>query len=321
MLDDRSSRLAFVFPGQGSQSPGMLADYFEHSAIFRQCFEESSEALGFDLWALVASGDQHSLSLTANTQPVLLTSSVAIYRVFENATAVRPSFLAGHSLGEFSALTAAHTFTLTDAVRLVRKRGELMQAAVPEGVGAMAAVIGLDDDSISSLCREVSATAGEVVEAVNFNAPGQVVIAGVKEAVATASEALKQAGAKRVLPLPVSAPFHTSLMQPAAQALRVALEGISLQMPTIPVIHNVTAAAASEPSTILDLLVTQLYSPVRWTQCVNAMAAAGVLTIVECGPGKVLSGLTKRIDPSLNSESLSTFDGLLRYTESLEVNL
>lgn len=321
MLDDRSYRLAFVFPGQGSQSPGMLADYFEHSAIFRQCFEESSEALGSDLWALVASGDQHSLSLTANTQPVLLTSSVAIYRVFENATAVRPSFLAGHSLGEFSALTAAHTFTLTDAVRLVRKRGELMQAAVPEGVGAMAAVIGLDDDSISSLCREVSTTAGEVVEAVNFNAPGQVVIAGVKEAVATASEALKQAGAKRVLPLPVSAPFHTSLMQPAAQALRVALEGISLQMPTIPVIHNVTAAAASEPSTILDLLVTQLYSPVRWTQCVNAMAAAGVLTTVECGPGKVLSGLTKRIDPSLNSESLSTFDGLLRYTESLEVNL
>lgn len=321
MLDDSSSRLAFVFPGQGSQSPGMLADYFEHSAIFRQCFEEASEALGFDLWALVASGDQHILSLTANTQPVLLTASVAIYRVFENITPVRPSFLAGHSLGEFSALTAAHTFTLTDAVRLVRKRGELMQAAVPEGVGAMAAVIGLDDDSISNLCQEVSASASGVVEAVNFNAPGQVVIAGIKEAVSAASEALKQAGAKRVLPLPVSAPFHTSLMQPAAEALRVALEGIALQMPSIPVIHNVTAAAASEANDILNLLVTQLYSPVRWTQCVNAMAAAGVLTTVECGPGKVLSGLTKRINSSLDSESLSTFDGLLRYTESLEVNL
>ena len=304
---------AFVFPGQGSQAPQMLADFYQQSSVFRDTFVEASDALGFDLWDLIANGDQETLSLTANTQPVLLASSVAIYRVYESLSAVKPTLMSGHSLGEFSALTAADSIALSDAVRLVRRRGELMQAAVPAGVGAMGAVIGLDDQVIVQTCQQVAVDTGLVVEAVNFNAPGQVVIAGHKEGVAAAETALKDAGAKRVMPLPVSAPFHTSLMEAAAQALGDSLAEIEIATPVVGVVHNVSAETESDPAVIRELLVKQLYSPVRWTQCVQAMASKGVVRLVECGPGKVLSGLGKRIDKNLASLSLSTYDALEAY--------
>ena len=304
---------AFVFPGQGSQAPQMLADFYQQSSVFRDTFVEASDALGFDLWDLIANGDQETLSLTANTQPVLLASSVAIYRVYESLSAVKPTLMSGHSLGEFSALTAADSIALSDAVRLVRRRGELMQAAVPAGVGAMGAVIGLDDQTIVQTCEQVASDTGLVVEAVNFNAPGQVVIAGHKEGVAAAETALKDAGAKRVMPLPVSAPFHTSLMEAAAQALGDSLAEIEIATPVVGVVHNVSAETESDPAVIRELLVKQLYSPVRWTQCVQAMASKGVVRLVECGPGKVLSGLGKRIDKNLASLSLSTYDALEAY--------
>ncbi len=309
---------AFVFPGQGSQAPQMLADYYQQSAVFKATFAEASDALGFDLWALIATGDQETLSLTANTQPVLLASSVAIYRAYQSLGGSQPVLMGGHSLGEFSALTAAGSIGLADAVRLVRRRGELMQAAVPAGVGAMGAVIGLDDAVIVQTCERISRESGLVVEAVNFNAPGQVVIAGHKEGVASAEAALKEAGAKRVMPLPVSAPFHTSLMQAAAQALGESLAAIEIGCPSVGVIHNVSAEVESDPEAIRRLLVKQLYSPVRWTECVQSMAAKGVVCLVECGPGKVLSGLGKRIDKSLASISLSSYDALEAYTA--EVN-
>lgn len=304
---------AFVFPGQGSQAPQMLADYYQQSAVFKATFAEASDALGFDLWTLIATGDQETLSLTANTQPVLLASSVAIYRAYQSLGGSQPVLMGGHSLGEFSALTAAGSIGLADAVRLVRRRGELMQAAVPAGVGAMGAVIGLDDAVIVETCQRISRESGLVVEAVNFNAPGQVVIAGHKEGVASAEAALKEAGAKRVMPLPVSAPFHTSLMQAAAQALGESLAAIEIRSPSVGVIHNVSAEVESDPEAIRSLLVKQLYSPVRWTECVQSMATKGVVCLVECGPGKVLSGLGKRIDKTLASISLSSYDALQAY--------
>ena len=304
---------AFVFPGQGSQAPQMLADYYQQSSIFKDTFVEASDALGFDLWDLIASGDQETLSLTANTQPVLLASSVAIYRVYESMCGVKPALMSGHSLGEFSALTAAGSIALADAVRLVRRRGELMQAAVPAGVGAMGAVIGLDDHVIVETCQQVASDTGLVVEAVNFNAPGQVVIAGHKEGVAAAETALKGAGAKRIMPLPVSAPFHTSLMEAAAQALGESLAAIEIHSPAVGVVHNVSAETEDDPAVIRELLVKQLYSPVRWTQCVQSMATKGVQCLVECGPGKVLSGLGKRIDKNLACVSLSSYEALETY--------
>jgi len=307
--------VAFVFPGQGSQSPGMLSDFHERDSVFRETLVEASDALGEDLWSMIESGGSDVLSLTANTQPVLLACSVAIWRSYCSRSEFRPSLMAGHSLGEFSALTAAGVLSLADAVKLVRRRGELMQQAVPAGVGAMAAVIGLDDAPIEEICREVSAETGRVVEAVNFNAPGQVVIAGHKEGVAAAEAPLKAAGAKRLMPLPVSAPFHTSLMRPAAEALGESLANIAMHAPQIPVVHNVTADTELNPEAIRALLVEQLYSPVRWTQCVQAMAGKNAERLVECGPGKVLSGLAKRIDKALVTVSFSELASLETYIQ------
>ncbi len=291
--------LAFVFPGQGSQKVGMLAEIGAEEVLVAQTFEEASEALGYDMWDLVQNGEQESLNLTENTQPLLLTASVAMWRVWRARGGAMPAYMAGHSLGEFSALVCAESLPFADAVKLVRARGQFMQTAVPVGEGAMAAVLGLDDNVIVDICSQCS-SAG-VVEAVNFNAPGQVVIAGHVAAVEQAITLLKQAGAKRAMPLPVSAPFHTSLMQPAAEKLGAAIDAIEWRAPVIPVVHNVHGQTESDPDAIRALLVRQLYSPVKWVDCVNAMVAAGITSVVECGPGKVLSGLNKRIHKPLNS--------------------
>lgn len=291
--------LAFVFPGQGSQKVGMLAEIAATEALVIQTFQEASDALGYDMWDLVQNGEQEALNLTENTQPLLLTASVAMWRVWQARGGASPAYMAGHSLGEFSALVCAGSLAFADAVKLVRARGQFMQTAVPVGEGAMAAVLGLDDEVIVDICNKSSAAG--VVEAVNFNAPGQVVIAGQVAAVEQAIAALKEAGAKRAMPLPVSAPFHTSLMQPAAEKLSAAIESIEWRVPTIPVVHNVHGQTESDVAAIRAILVRQLYSPVKWVDCVNAMVQQGVTTVVECGPGKVLSGLNKRIDKSLNS--------------------
>ena len=304
--------LAFVFPGQGSQKVGMLAEIAAAEAVVTQTFDEASEALGYNMWDLVQNGEQDALNLTENTQPILLTASVALWRVWQGRGGAAPAYMAGHSLGEFSALVCAGSLDFADAVKLVRARGQFMQTAVPVGEGAMAAVLGLDDELIVDICKQNSAAG--VVEAVNFNAPGQVVIAGHVAAVDQAIAALKEAGAKRAMPLPVSAPFHTSLMQPAAEKLSAAIDAIEWRVPAIPVVHNVHGQTESDPAAIRALLVRQLYSPVKWVDCVNAMVAQGVSTVVECGPGKVLSGLNKRIDKALNSlniEDPSSIDAAL----------
>lgn len=296
--------IAFVFPGQGSQKMGMLAAAHEQSEAVRDTFAEASEALGYDMWELIAGGPQEALNLTANTQPVLLSCSVALWRAWREGGGAMPQMMAGHSLGEFSALVCAGSLAFGDAVRLVRQRGEFMQTAVPVGEGAMAAIIGLDDAEINRICTEVSAAGGGVAAAVNFNSPGQVVIAGHSEAVANAIEQLKAAGAKRALPLPVSAPFHTDLMRPAGEQLALAMESIEIATPNVPVVHNVHASTEADPEQIRQLLVRQIYSPVLWTQCVQVIAQAGIAEVVECGPGKVLSGLNRRIDKNLNSYAL-----------------
>jgi [acyl-carrier-protein] S-malonyltransferase len=304
------STLAFVFPGQGSQKVGMLAAAHAQFAAVRDTFAEASEALGYDMWALVQSGPQESLNLTATTQPVLLTSSVALWRAWQENSDIRPSIMAGHSLGEFSALVCAGALAFTDAVQLVRQRGEFMQTAVPVGEGAMAAIIGVDDEDVNRICAEVAASQDGVVSAVNFNSPGQVVIAGHTGAVDLAIDALKAAGAKRAMPLPVSAPFHTELMRPAGERLAEAIAEINIAAPKVPVVHNVQAAVERDPAQIRKLLVEQIYSPVKWTACIQAIVDSGVTNIVECGPGKVLSGLNRRIDKSLRSFSLEEPDGL-----------
>jgi [acyl-carrier-protein] S-malonyltransferase len=290
--------LAFVFPGQGSQKVGMLAEIAEQEAVVKETFQEASDALGYDMWDMVQNGEQETLNLTENTQPVLLTASVALWRVWQARGGAAPSYMAGHSLGEFSALVCAGSLSFAEGVKLVRARGQFMQTAVPVGEGSMAAVLGLDDQVILDICQQCS-DAG-VVEAVNFNAPGQVVIAGKVAAVDKAIEALKEAGAKRAMPLPVSAPFHTSLMQPAAEKLSEAINAIQWQAPSVPVIHNVHAKPEDDEAAIRDILIKQLYSPVKWVDCVQAMVDAGVDTTLECGPGKVLSGLNKRIHKPLN---------------------
>jgi len=304
------STLAFVFPGQGSQKVGMLTAAHAQFATVRDTFAEASAALGYDMWALVQSGPQESLNLTATTQPVLLTSSVALWRAWQENSDIRPSIMAGHSLGEFSALVCAGALAFTDAVQLVRQRGEFMQTAVPIGEGAMAAIIGVDDEDVNRICAEVAASQDGVVSAVNFNSPGQVVIAGHTAAVGLAIDALKAAGAKRAMPLPVSAPFHTELMRPAGERLAEVIAEINIAAPEVPVVHNVQAALEPDPAQIRKLLVEQIYSPVKWTGCVQTIIASGVTNIVECGPGKVLSGLNRRIDKSLRSFSLEEPDGL-----------
>ena len=286
---------AFVFPGQGSQSVGMLNSISERPEV-RSTLQEASEALGEDLAKLITEGPAEALSLTTNTQPVMLTAGVAFYRAWLAAGGPAPKVMAGHSLGEYSALVAAGVISFKDAVPLVRFRAEAMQSAVPVGTGGMAAILGLDDAVVIQVCTEASAASGGVVEAVNFNAPGQVVIAGASDAVTKACELLKVAGAKRALPLPVSAPFHSSLLQPASEKLKGYLANIEFKVPTISVINNVDVQILNDPSAIKDALVRQAAKPVRWQETIQAMAGQGITQVVECGPGKVLAGLTKRIN-------------------------
>ena len=285
-------KFALVFPGQGSQSVGMMSAYGD-SAVIRQTFEEASDALGDDLWAMVSDGPAERLAQTVNTQPLMLTAGVAVYRAWRAAGGPAPDFVAGHSLGEYAALVAAEALAFSDAVPLVRLRAAAMQEAVPQGEGAMAALLGLDADAVIQVCTEVAQ--GEVVSAANLNAPGQIVIAGAAAAVERAMAEAKSRGAKRAVLLPVSAPFHCNLMKPAAEKLAARLAEISLSAPVLPVINNVDVAVCDAPELIRDALVRQAYSPVRWIETVEAMASNGVAAVIECGPGKVLAGLTKRI--------------------------
>jgi len=285
---------AFVFPGQGSQSVGMLNSIAQRPEV-RATLQEASDALGEDVAKLIAEGPAEALSLTTNTQPVMLTAGVAFYRAWLAAGGPAPRVMAGHSLGEYSALVGAGVISFKDAVPLVRFRAEAMQTAVPVGTGGMAAILGLDDATVIQVCADASAASGTVVEAVNFNAPGQVVIAGASDAVTKACELLKAAGAKRALPLPVSAPFHSSLLQPASEKLKAYLANIEFKEPKIAVINNVDVEILNEPQAIKDALVRQAAKPVRWHETVRAMAGQGVTHVIECGPGKILAGLTKRI--------------------------
>jgi len=293
---------AFVFPGQGSQSVGMMGAYGD-AAIVRATFDEASAALGDDLWQMVAEGPAEALAQTVNTQPVMLTAGIAAWRLWLEKGGKRPVVLAGHSLGEYSALVAAGVIDFKDAVPLVRLRAAAMQEAVPLGTGAMAAVLGLDDEGIRAACAE--AAQGEVVEPVNFNAAGQTVIAGHKSAVERAMEACKAKGAKRAVALPVSAPFHSSLIRPAADKLAARLAELTFSAPTIPVINNVDVAIENDVARIKDALIRQAYNPVRWVETIQKMAAMGVTMVAECGPGKVLAGLTKRCADGINGVALA----------------
>ena len=292
---------AFVFPGQGSQSVGMLNAFADHPAV-AATLAEASDALGQDIGKLIAEGPAEELNLTTNTQPVMLTAAVAVYRAWQAAGGPTPTVVAGHSLGEYSALVAAGAIAFKDAVPLVRFRAKAMQEAVPVGEGGMAAILGLSDDDVRAACAEAS-VAG-VVEAVNFNAPAQVVIAGAKAAVEKACEIAKAKGAKRALPLPVSAPFHSSLLKPASDRLREYLANVTVNAPVIPVINNVDVAVVNDPAAIKDALVRQAASPVRWVETVQKMKADGISRVIECGPGKVLAGLVKRIDGEIVGDAI-----------------
>lgn len=300
--------MAFValFPGQGSQAVGMLSDLAASHPVIQHTFTEASDALGYDLWALAQHGPADQLSLTEITQPLLLTAGVALLRAWTEAGGAAPQYACGHSLGEYSALTAFGAFGLADAVRVVQARGQFMQAAVPAGTGAMAAVLGLDDAVIEGICLEVAAELGDVVEAVNYNAPGQLVIAGHQRAVEAALPRLKAVGAKRALPLPVSAPFHCALMRPAAERLADVLAEVPLQSPTVPVIQNVSMRPETDPEQIRSQLITQTFSPVRWTQTIQGLQALGVKVAAEFGPGAVLCGLAKRIETEVAHAPLGT---------------
>ena len=309
-------KFAMVFPGQGSQSVGMLAELATQFPLVEETFKQASEVLGYDLWQLVQQGPAEELNKTWQTQPALLTASVAIYRVWQQQYPdLLPSVMAGHSLGEYSALVCSGALDFQDAVKLVELRGKLMQQAVPEGAGAMYAIIGLDNESIIDACAQ--AAQGEVVSAVNFNSPGQVVIAGSKAAVERAAAVCKEAGAKRALPLSVSVPSHCALMKPAADQLAVALENITLKAPQTSVINNVDVKAASETDEIRTALVRQLYSPVRWTETVEKMAKEGVGVLVEIGPGKVLTGLAGRIVKTLSAGAVNDVKSLDAVNELL----
>lgn len=302
-------KFAMVFPGQGSQTVGMLAELAGDYPIVQETFKQASEVLGYDLWQLVQEGPAEELNKTWQTQPALLTASVAVYRVWQQKyPALKPEVMAGHSLGEYSALVCAGVLDFQDAVKLVELRGKLMQQAVPEGTGAMYAIIGLDNDAIINACKQ--AEQGEVVSAVNFNSPGQVVIAGAKAAVERAAALCREAGAKRALPLAVSVPSHCALMKPAADQLSVSLESITLKEAGVSVLNNVDVKNEIEADAIRNALVRQLYSPVRWTETVEKMAQNGVEVLVEVGPGKVLNGLTKRIVDSLQAVSVNDVKSL-----------
>lgn len=301
-----SSSLAFVFPGQGSQSVGMLAELGEQHALIRDTFAEASQALGYDLWSLIQQGPAEQLNQTDRTQPAILAASIALWRLWQAEGGARPAFVAGHSLGEYSALVAAGSLGFADAVRLVELRGQLMQQAVPAGQGGMAAILGLDDDTVRAACAE--AEQGEVVSAVNFNAPGQVVIAGAAAAVERAIETCKARGAKRAMALPVSVPSHCALMRPAAERFAEALSAVVWQVPQIALVQNVSAAVPADLEVLRQDLLQQLYSPVRWVESIAWLAAQGVTELVECGPGKVLSGLNKRCAKGVNTHNLDTPD-------------
>jgi [acyl-carrier-protein] S-malonyltransferase len=307
---------AFVFPGQGSQSVGMLNAWADHPAV-RATLDEASAALGEDVARLIAEGPKEALDLTTNTQPVMLTAAIANYRVWLAEGGAEPVAVAGHSLGEYSALVAAGAITLADALPLVRLRAQAMQEAVPVGTGAMAAILGLDAQTVREGCAQAAAASGEVVEAVNFNDPKQTVIAGSKAGVAKGCEVLKSLGAKRALPLPVSAPFHCSLMKPAAERLRQRLAAVHIAEPRIPVVNNIDVAVQAEPDAIRDALYRQAFGPVRWVELVQALKARGITHVIECGPGKVLAGMVKRIDsdlvsaPLFDPASLAEVKGLL----------
>lgn len=296
--------LAFVFPGQGSQSVAMLADVAQQYPEVEETFAQASEALGFDLWALVQEDPEQTLGLTENAQPALLAASVALWRVYQKQGKAQPAILAGHSLGEWSALVCAGVIDFADAIKLVRLRGQYMQQAVPVGVGTMAAIIGLDDAVVEEVCRKAAEQG--VVETVNYNSPGQLVIAGEVAAVESAMALCKEAGAKRALPLAVSAPFHTSMMKPAADNLAKHVADTTFNAPKIPVLHNVGVSTESDPEGIKQRLIQQIYSAVPWVASVNVMVEQGVETVVECGPGKVLSGLNKRIHKPLNCVALGS---------------
>ena len=299
-----SASLAFVFPGQGSQAVGMLADQAQRHPLIGDTFKEASEALGYDLWALTQQGPAEQLNQTDKTQPAILTASVALWRLWQAEGGEAAAYVAGHSLGEYSALVAAGSLGLADAVRLVERRGQLMQDAVPAGQGGMAAILGLKDEDVIAACAE--AANGEVVSAVNFNSPGQVVIAGAKAAVERAIEACKAKGAKRAMPLPVSVPSHCALMKPAAERFAEAVAAIAWQAPTIPVVQNVTATVPASLDDLKQNLLAQLYMPVRWVESVALLAQQGAYRLVECGPGKVLSGLNKRCADGVETFNLDT---------------
>ena len=300
-------KLALVFPGQGSQTPGMMGRYAGYPVV-RHTFAEASAVLGQDLWALVEDGDGEALNQTVNTQPVMLAADIAVYRAWRAAGGPAPSVLAGHSLGEYAALVAAGALAFADALPLVRFRAQAMQEAVPTGVGAMAVIIGLDAAGVADACRET--TQGQIVEPVNFNAPDQTVIAGHRDAVERAAAAAKARGAKRVSMLPVSAPFHCWLMKPAAERLAVYLAKIAVDPASVPVVHNVDAREADTPTAIRATLAAQAASPVRWVDTIRTFAARGITHIVECGPGKVLTGLTKRIAPEITALPLNDGDAI-----------
>lgn len=304
---------AFFFPGQGSQSLGMMNGFAEH-AIVKNTFDEASAILGQDLWAMINGSDAEIIGQTVNTQPIMLAAGVAVYRAYLEVGGKTPAAVAGHSLGEYTALVAAEALDFADAVKLVRLRAELMQSAVPQGVGAMAAILGLEDEQVRQICAE--SAQGEVVEAVNFNSPGQVVIAGNAAAVGRTMAAAKEAGAKRALPLPVSVPSHCSLMKPAADKLAEALKTVEIKQPQIRVIHNADVAAYDDAGKIKDALVRQLYSPVRWTETVNALVSDGIAESAECGPGKVLAGLAKRINKDAACSALTDAGQITAFIEA-----
>ena len=308
-------KFAFVFPGQGSQAVGML-NGFADNAVVQETLAEASDALGFDLGKLIAEGPKEELDLTTNTQPVMLTSSVAFYRAWIAAGGAVPEVIAGHSLGEFSALVAAGVIPFRDAVNLVRFRAKAMQEAVPVGVGGMAAIIGLGNEALKEACQE--AAQNEVVEPANFNSPTQIVIAGHKTALARACDAAKAKGAKRALMLPVSAPFHSSLLKPASDRLAKYMADLTFSAPQIPLINNVDVAVLNDPQAIKDALVRQAASPVRWVETIEKMAGMGITHIVECGPGKVLAGLCKRIDASLTGDAIVDQVSLDKMLEALK---
>jgi [acyl-carrier-protein] S-malonyltransferase len=310
------TNIVVVFPGQGSQSIGMLSDYAGTWPQIEETFQQASDVLGYDCWDIVCNGPAEKLNKTEITQPIMLAADIAVMRVMAQQCMITPMVFAGHSLGEYAALVAADALDFVEAIKLVSKRGQLMQAAVPEGQGAMAAILGLNDDTIIKICEQVSVEIGSPVEAVNFNSPGQVVIAGATEAVNNAIELLKEAGAKRALPLPVSVPSHSSMMKTASDELAEYLKTVTIKKPRIQVIHNVDAKSHDDPDAIRIALTRQLHNPVRWTQTIQIITD-GADVIVECGPGKVLGGLTRRINPEIASFHLDNLASMQKFLDSM----